>query len=145
MSGGSNDSIATFSRGLLHVRSGPSAPPYRADSDITCWGSFSLTYHGRISWIAKRLSMAKGKERKVAGWLQGGGRGGRGVRKLKIMRYCCYIMIMNSSATMCWAQLCPRLAQHALGLKHVTSVFFRLFLLCLPPVCCVVPCVQYLI
>ena len=54
--GGSNDPLATFSRGLLHVRSGPSAPPYRANGNMTCWGSFSWTHHG---WIILDRKEAK--------------------------------------------------------------------------------------
>ena len=53
----------------------------------------------------------------------------------------------SSFATMCWAQLCPRLAQRALGFEHVCCYcrcFCPPFWLCLPPVCCVVSFVQYL-
>ena len=42
---------------------------------------------------------------------------------------------------MCWAQLCPRLAQHALGLEHVCCylyVFFGLFRCVFPLVCSIV-------
>lgn len=69
--GGSNDPLATFSRGLLHVRSGPSAPPYRANCNMTCWGSFSWTHHGWIILDRKEakdgIGWLRGKERKLAG------------------------------------------------------------------------------
>ena len=58
-----------------------------------------------------------------------------------------FFVSSSSFLTFWWAQLCPRLAQHRLGFAQlaVVSMVVSVCLLCLPSVCSVASCIQYLI